>query len=229
MNDENTIDLSRFFYVLSKRKSMTIIIILTLGVTIISGIISFFIMSPVYQSKTTVIVGKANGTSNSNDQYNDVMMYQNLTKTYSSIATSNYIEGKAAQKIGKGMTAEKLNKLISATPETQTQIIDITAQGGNPEDALNEVTALSNCFVANAKNIYNDGKITIMDKGELPKVPIRPRKSINMAITFILGLIVSAGLAFILEYMDNTLRTEEDVRRYLDLPVLGAISMQDKI
>lgn len=226
MNEENNLDLSRFFYILEKRKS--IIIVITLVITIITGIVSFFIMSPVYESKVTVIVGKADSAANSsNEQYNDVMMYQNLTKTYSTIATSNYIESKAAEKLGGGITAEKLDKLISVSPETGTQIIDITAQANRPEDALNEVTAISDAFVDNAKNVYNAGEIKIMDKGEIPKSPIKPRKSLNIAIAFLLGLIISIGLSFLLEFMDSTVKTQDDIKRYLDLPVLGTIPMQD--
>ncbi|MFT8313988.1 MAG: Wzz/FepE/Etk N-terminal domain-containing protein [Clostridium sp.] len=227
MNDENTIDLSQFLYVLSKRKS--IIITITLVAVIISGILSFFIMSPVYQSQVTVIVGKKNDTANSNTQYTDVMMYQNLTKTYATIATSKLVEGKAAEKLGNGMTADKLDKLITVTPETGTQIIDITAQGGTPEEALNRVTALSNAFVEASPTVYNAGEVNIMDKGELPKAPVKPKKTLNIAIAFFLGLMVSVGLSFLLEYMDSTLKTPEDIKRHLDLPVLGTIPVHDEM
>lgn len=227
MNEENNIDISQILYVLAKRKS--IIITITLLFAIISGIVSFFIMSPVYQSKVTVIVGKADSTSNTSEQYTDVMMYQNLTKTYSSIATSSFIEGKAAEKLANGMTSIKLDKLITVTPETGTQIIDIVAQAGTAQDALNEVTVLSNSFVDNAKDIYSAGEIKIMDKGELPTSPVKPKKSLNIAIAFIVGLFVSIGISFLLEFMDSTLKTPEDIKKYLDLPVLGTIPIQDEV
>lgn len=226
-NDNNDIKLNEIFYVMAKRKS--IIIVITLVFTIIAGVMSFFIMPPVYESKVTVIVGKADSAIISSEQYNDVMMYQNLTKTYSAIAVSSSITSKAAEKLGNGMTSVKLGKLIAVTPETGTQIIDITAQANNAQDALNEVTALSNSFVANAKDVYSAGKITFMDKGELPKSAIKPRKSINMAIAFVLGLMISIGVSFLLEYMDSTLKTPEDIKKYLDLPVLGTIPMQDEM
>ena len=227
MNDENTIDLSQFLYVLNKRKF--IIIAITLAAVIISGIVSFFLMSPVYQSKVTVIVGKKNDTGNSTVQYNDVMMYQNLTKTYASIATSKLVQGKAAEKLGNGMTGDKLSSIITVTPETGTQILDITAQGGTAKEALDRVTALSAAFVENAPSVYNAGEVKIMDNGELPKTPVKPNKKLNIAIAFFLGLMVSVGLSFLLEYMDSTIKTSEDIKKYLDLPVLGTIPMQDNM
>lgn len=219
---ENTIDLNQFLYVLNKRKN--IIIVITLAAAIIAGIISFFIMSPVYQSKVTVIVGKKNEPGTSAVQYNDIMMYQNLTKTYASIATSKLITGKAAEKLGNGTTADALSKVITVTPETGTQILDISAEGGTPKEALDRVTALSQAFVENSSSVYNAGEVNIMDKGVLTQTPVKPNKKLNIAIAFFLGLMVSVGISFLLEYMDSTVKTSEDVKRYLDLPVLGVIN-----
>src|SRR5690625_6534537 len=54
--------------------------------------------------------------------------------------------------------------------------------------------------------------------------PVSPKPMLNMAIAFVLGGMIGVGLAFLLEYLDNTIRTEADVEQHLDLPVLGAIS-----
>ncbi len=227
MNEEKNIDLSKLFYVTKKRKN--IIIVITLVFTIIAAIVSFFVLPPVYEADVTTIVGKANDSNNSNVQYNDVMMYQDLTKTYSEIATSKLVETSAADKLGNGMTADKLDRLITVTPETNTQIIHITADGSTPEEAKNRVNALANAFVEKAPSVYNAGQVKIMDKGELPKAPIKPKKSINIAIAFILGLLGSIGLSFLLEYMDSTIKNEDDIKRYLDLPVIGAIPVNDEL
>jgi capsular polysaccharide biosynthesis protein len=227
MKDENAIDLSQIFYILNKRKS--IIITITLVAVIISGILSFFIMSSVYESQVTTIVGKKNDTGNSSTQYSDVMMYQNLTKTYATIATSKLVEGKAAEKLGNGMTADKLDKLITVIPEANTQILDIKAQGNTPEEALSRVTALSQAFVETSPTVYNAGEVKIMDKGELSKAAIKPKKALNVAIAFILGLLVSVGVSFLLEYMDSTIKTPEDIKKHLDLPVLGTIPVHDEM
>ncbi len=56
-----------------------------------------------------------------------------------------------------------------------------------------------------------------------PDRPIRPRKALNVAIAALLGLFTGVGAAFALEFMNRTIRTADDVKEYLDLPVLGAI------
>ena len=57
----------------------------------------------------------------------------------------------------------------------------------------------------------------------MPEKPIKPKKALNVAIAFFLGLMASVGLTFIIEYMDSTIKTEEDINKYLELPVIGII------
>nr|WP_302328545.1 GNVR domain-containing protein [Salirhabdus salicampi] len=54
--------------------------------------------------------------------------------------------------------------------------------------------------------------------------PIKPKPTLNIAIAMVLGLMVGVGLAFLLEYLDNTVKTEDDVEKKLGLPVLGVVS-----
>jgi capsular polysaccharide biosynthesis protein len=53
--------------------------------------------------------------------------------------------------------------------------------------------------------------------------PVSPKPYLNMAIAFVVGLMISVFLVFILEYLDNTLKREQDIEKLLGLPVLGAI------
>lgn len=227
MKQEKSIDLSQIFYVLNKRKS--VIITITLVAVIISAIFSFFIISPTYQSQVTLIVGKNNDANNKNVQYDEVMMYQNLTKTYASIGTSKSVEKKALEKLGNPMKAEELDKLIAITSDAGTQILILTANGNTPEEAFNIANAVSESFVDYSKQVYDAGDLKIMDKAQLPDQPIKPRKALNIAIALMLGLMISIGLSFLLEYMDSTIKTQEDVKKHLDLPVLGTIPVHEEM
>jgi capsular polysaccharide biosynthesis protein len=70
-----------------------------------------------------------------------------------------------------------------------------------------------------------DTTVTIMSEASIPTSPIKPNKKLNMAIAMVLGLMVFTGLAFLLEYLDNTIKTPDDVAAHLDLPVLGVIPL----
>lgn len=76
--------------------------------------------------------------------------------------------------------------------------------------------------IARSVNL-GETNVIVVSPALKPHVPVKPRKTFNMAIAGVLGLMVSVGLAFVLEHLDNTVKTAEDVQRQLGLPVLGSI------
>ena len=65
--------------------------------------------------------------------------------------------------------------------------------------------------------------IRLVDPAEVPRYPIKPSKVTDILLSMVIGLVMGIGLAFFFEYMDNTIRTPEDVERHLGLPLLGTI------
>jgi capsular exopolysaccharide synthesis family protein len=65
--------------------------------------------------------------------------------------------------------------------------------------------------------------VRVTDYGKLPREPIGPPRLRNIAIAFLLSLLAGIGLAFLLDYLDDTLKTVEDVDRYIHLPALALI------
>ena len=70
--------------------------------------------------------------------------------------------------------------------------------------------------------------IRITEQAQLPMFPISPNKKRNLLLSVILGLMIGIGISFLWEYLDRSLRTEEDVRKYLGLPVLSVIPVAEK-
>jgi polysaccharide biosynthesis transport protein len=70
--------------------------------------------------------------------------------------------------------------------------------------------------------------IRITEKAEQPTAPMGPNKKRNLILGLILGIIIGVGIAFLIEYFERTLRTEEDVQKYLGLPVLSVIPIAEK-
>jgi succinoglycan biosynthesis transport protein ExoP len=80
-----------------------------------------------------------------------------------------------------------------------------------------------------AKSIdLGDTIVSVVSAAAVPKNPVKPNKKLNMAIALVLGLMVFSLLAFLLEYLDNTIKTPDDVMRELELPVLGVIPKLNK-
>jgi polysaccharide biosynthesis transport protein len=65
--------------------------------------------------------------------------------------------------------------------------------------------------------------VSVIEEATPPRIPIRPRKSVNLLISVVVGLLVGVGTALTLEYFDTTVKTPDDVERYLGLPVIGIV------
>lgn len=206
------------------KKRLWIIIAITFTAILASAVISFFVMKPVYQATATLIISKTPSNGDSEVQYNDLMMYDKLVKTYAELAKSNLVANETISRTGYSMTALQLQKSLTVTPETDTQIMDISVENGDPQKALNLTNSLAAVLEEKVKTMMNtnDG-VKILDEAQLPKSPVKPRKLLNIVIAGFLGLMVSLGLVFLMEYLDNTIKTENDVEKYLGLTVLASI------
>ncbi|CCC57888.1 YveK family protein [Caloramator australicus] len=221
MEQEMTLDLRDLLEIIKKRWKM--IFSVTTICILISALLSFFVLPPIYEAKVSIIIGKEDTSQEKRIDYNDIMMYQKLVKTYASIAKSRTVVEKTIQKLSKQVTYDEFISSITVTPQPDTQIMDIKVQSKDPKDAMITANTLSQIFLEESMRIYPTGSIQIIDNAVFPDKPVKPKKLLNIAIAFFLGIMISLGATFMLEYMDNTLKTESDVEKYLELPVIGII------
>ncbi|MGM7721729.1 YveK family protein [Metabacillus sp. Hm71] len=228
---EGTISLKELFLTLKKRLSL--IIIIAAIATTTSGIVSYFLLTPIYQSSTQILVSQ----SKSEEQvynYNEVQTNLQLINTYTAIIKSPAILDKVVEEEKINTTSKDLNELITVSSEQNSQVVNISVQNEDPQKAANIANAIAKIFQTEITKIMNVDNVSILTQaqvGEDPS-PIKPKPALNMGIALIVGLMVGVGLAFLLEYLDNTIKTEKDIETQLGLPVLGAIttiSMNDEM
>lgn len=226
---EEEIELRQYWEVVRKR--WLIVVALPLIAALTSGVISFFILKPVYQASTTLIVGKkASESIQAAGQmldYNVLMANQQLAKTYGTIAQSRTVEQNVIQDLNLPMTVAGLDSLISITPVKNTEILEIQVNYQNPEVAATIANTMAQEFSKAVIEIKKVDSVSIVDKAVAPMSPIKPNKKLNVLIAFVAGLMASVGLVFLLEYLDNTVKTTNDVETLLGIPVLGLIPYYD--
>lgn len=228
MEEEMTLDLRELFWILKKR--VKLIISITAAATIIAGIISFFLIAPTYQCKVSLVVGKGEASTSvsKNYDYNEVMMYQKLVKTYAQIAKLDSVAEDVIKKGNLQMSVKNFQGIVKVTPQADTQILDLAVENKDPYKAKEITDIFTEVFIKKAVDAIPSGNIQVLDKAQVPEKPIKPKNKLNIAIAFFLGLMVSVGSAFLLEYMDNTIKTDEDISKVLDLPVVGVIPEHEK-
>ncbi|MFA9396915.1 MAG: YveK family protein [Clostridiaceae bacterium] len=222
MEEEMELDLREIFGIIRKRIGL-ILIITTISV-FVAGLISMFVLSPVYEAKAEIIVSNKTGEDITSS---DVSMYQNLMQTYKAIAATNKVAEIAADDLDTGITAKELLQNTTITAQTGTMILDISVQSNSAVEAYKGAQAMSNAFIKRATYLMTAGDVTIMDDAKFPENPIKPNTKMNLAIAFVLGLLVSIGIAFLIEYLDNTIKTENDIEKYLGVSIIGNIPKYD--
>ena len=222
--EEQVISISEIIDAVKKR--WKIIALTTVLATVVSGIFSFFIISPTYEASTKIFIGKEGAES---EGYNssDVSMYQNLIKTYSELIKTKDLVNKAIDNSEYDLSVNSVLNGITVNTLTGTQILQISYQSKSPSVAKNILESITNEFITKAEELVPNGNVKILESVELPKNPVAPNKIMNIAIAFILGMMVGFGIVFLLEYLDNTYKNKEQLEKDLDIPVLGVIPMSD--
>lgn len=223
---EETISLKELFATLRKR--LALIVMITALATMTSGIISYFFITPIYQSSTQILVNQAKGDQ-ATFQYNEIQTNLQLINTYNVIIKSPAILDKVIDRMNIDESVESLNEKITVNSEKDSQVVNISVQDEDPERAAQIANTIATVFQSEIKQIMNVDNVNILSTAEVKEnpSPVKPQPVLNMAIAFVVGLMTGVGLAFLLEYLDNTIKTEQDIERVLQLPVLGAISEMD--
>lgn len=220
---EETISLQDLFKTLKKR--MTLIILLTIIAVTVSGLISFLLLTPIYQSSTQILINqeKADVTA-FNSQ--DIQTNLQLINTYNVIIKSPAILSKVIEQLDLDTTPTALNSQITVNNEQDSQVVNISVQDPNPSVAVDIANTTANVFQNEIVKLMKVDNVSILTPAILADnpAPVKPDPILNMAIAAVIGLMLGVGIAFLLEYLDTTVKNEQDVEELLNLPILGLIS-----
>ncbi|WP_461201730.1 YveK family protein [Anoxybacillus sp. TBDG-1] len=223
---EETISLRELFQTLRKRAWL--IIAITVIATMTSGIVSYFVLTPMYQASTQLLVNQAKSEQ---PIYNisEIQTNLQLINTYNVIMKSPAILDIVKEELDLNMPVEELNEKINVTSEKDSQVVNVTVEDPDPYMAADIANTVASVFQREIVKIMNVDNVNILAKAEVKEqpIPVKPKPLLNMAIAFVVGIMTGVGLAFLLEYLDNTIKNEQDVEKLLGLPVLGAITTID--
>ena len=219
-NTEYEIDLKEIFHMLQKR--WVLITGITLSALIISTIVSFFILTPIYEASTTMIVNyKQNQESVMT--YNDLQTSQKLVATYTEIIKSERILDEVINKLNLELSPKELINKITVSQVGQTEILKLNVKDEDPELATLIANTISKVFQEGIGQMMEVENVSTIDVAKVPESPVSPNKLMNIAIATVLGMMVSVGLVFVIEFLDRTYKTPNDIERHLGLSILGAI------
>ncbi len=209
----------------SIRKHLALIVIITLAASLTSGVLSKKVLSKEYSSTATLMVVPHESAQT---LLTTMVTGQQLTSTYAQLATSSKIVAQMSNSLHLKLSVPKLTRMIKASPQTSTDLLDITVTDTSPTLAARIANAVSQNTVAMVNRIDGQNDLEIALAAAPSSLPVSPKTKTNVAIAFVLGLIVSSGLAFLLEFFDDSIHAEEDVKRYFgDWAMLTVIPVLD--
>jgi len=201
-------------------------ILVIIGVVVVGATLAFSLtQKPTYKATTTLMV-----SSNiaGKDEYTAIQIIEKQLQTINKMATSRPVLEKAAETLDNTKTVSQLENAISGTVVTNTQLIQISAKDRYPEMAMFMANAAGNSLVAfmtEQGGTNSSYKIEQVEPALTPASPISPNPVRNGIIAGFLGLILGFGAASLLEYLDVSVKSKDELTALLDKPVLGEIPL----
>ncbi|MEC0369191.1 YveK family protein [Paenibacillus chibensis] len=214
------------------KKRLWLIIAFVVVCTAGAGLYSKYMMTPVYQAESTLIVNKMNSDQGARGlDLNEINSNIMLINSYKVIITSASIMDKVVQQHPelKATSQELIDRLQVITVQN-SQVITLKMRDSSYDRAMSIVNAVSKVFKEEIPQIMKVDNISILDTAKPQKNPtvVSPRLKVNMAVAFAVSFLIVVGIVLLLEYLDDTVKNEYDVERYLEMTTLGAIRKMKK-
>ena len=224
-DDEVTIDLMELFSALWAKK--TIIILSAVFMALVAFVGTKMFVTPKYTSVTKLYVMAKNDDSSASATYSELQSGSMLTKDYMELVKSRPVLEKTISKLKLDMTPEKLAGMITTETPTDTRIMSIGVTDDDPKEAKQIADTLRKAVSVQITEIMNADSVNTVEEGNLPTSPSSPNVKKNMMLGAMLGLVISMGFVVLIFLLDDTVKTPDDVEKYLGLNVLVSIPIPE--
>lgn len=186
-------------------------------------VISCFLITPVYESTTRIYI--LNKSENAAITYSDVQMGTQLTKDYAELIGGRYVLEEVISKLSLSMEYDELHKKVSVETPSDTRIVSITVENTSPAAAMEIADCIREVASTHIQNVMDIDAVNVVETANFPREKARPS---NLKWAFAGGCLGSflVCLVILLRYLlDDTIKSSEDVERYLNLSTLALIPM----
>ena len=199
----NEVGLGGYFQIILKK--LWIVILITLIFTTASAFLSFQYIKPSYQAKVQLLIGDI-GT----------------IETYKEMIQSPLIMDSVSQELNSVGGDVEVSSTIGS------QIILITVNGNDGEQVSSIANTIATTFKGKIVEVTGIDDVMILSTPTVSTSSVNPQIQMNISLAFMLSVLISLGIILLIEYINPILKTEEEVRKNLNAPILGKVSI-DKI
>ncbi len=192
---------------------------------LLSGVYTSFFVTPMYASSGSLYAENTSDTlgTTAGIDLNEIMLRQELVKTYSEVLSSNVFMKKVAAQSGLGYNHKQILSMVSMSSKGETEIFVITVRSPYPQHAYIIAQTIINLASEQIMAIVEGGNVRVLDEPEYPQFPYSPNIVRNIVIGMFAGLLISLILVFAIEMLDNKVKDAETISNLFKYPVLGEI------
>ena len=221
--DEIEIDLWEICLVLIHNLAL----IISVGIMVALGAFLFtqLLVTPTYESTTKIYI--LNKQENASVTYSDIQLGTQLTKDYAELIQSRFVLEEVVQGMGLDLTYEQMKGKVSVTTPTDTRILAITVKDKDPVMAMQMANAVREAASVHIMNVMDIQAVNVAETANMPMKKASPSVLKNTFIGGVLGVFLIIAIVLVRYLMDDTIKTPEDVEKYLQLSTLAVIPLNE--
>lgn len=217
-NEEIELDIGGLLYHL--RKKLRVIAVVVLVCALVGFCVSAIFITPKYTASTRMYV-----LNRSSDRYasSDFVIASYMLNDYKVLITGQNVTKEVINDLRLDMKPGELAGNIEVTSPDSTRVLQIDYTDTDPQRAAQIANAIREEAVEQLQSIMEVDAVKLVYKAEAPQVPSSPNVMQNTVLAAVLSFTVMVGWYTFRFIRDDSIRTEEDVARYLGLSTLGVI------
>lgn len=220
--EEIEIDLKEIFFLLVSR--IWIIVAATLVCGIGSLIFTKAFITPLYSSTSTIVVLSK---STSLTSLADIQLSSQLTSDYEILINSRRVLEEVIHTMKLDMTYEELRDIVSVTNESDSRVLSITVTHEDKVLAMEIVNEIADVSCEKIAELMATTPPSLVDKGVVADKKTSPSTTRNTIVGAFAGFALSVIIIIVIYLMNDSIRTAEDVEKYLGINTLGTIPLME--
>ena len=223
--EEVEIDLREIFMLLAGKLWLIILISIIGGA--IACCISIFLIPESFESTTKIYI--LNRQEENTVTYSDVQLGSQLTKDYAELIQSRLVLEEVIEKLGLvELDYEEMLKKVEVTTPTDTRILSITVSDYDPQMAMNIANGIREAAAVHIKNVMDIEAVNVVETANFPAEKASPSILKWTLGGACIGGVLIVAILLLIYFLDDTIKTSDDVEKYLGLSTLAMIPMANQ-
>ncbi|MCQ4085227.1 YveK family protein [Saccharibacillus sp. JS10] len=204
------------------------VLALTVLVCVVAAIAFNSRYQPLYKASVDLIVNEPSISSTGQAQVdsNSIEANLKLINTYKKIITSDSITKLVVERHPElNLTSSQISDKLMIDSTQNTQVINVSVQDSSYEKAATIANSTGNVFISQIPEIMQVNNVSVLNAADpnLSPTPVNDHRQMVIILSLVVGLVIGLGILFLMEYLDDSVKTEFDVEHAIGLPVLAKV------